>query len=340
MFLLKLWAKECQPFLQALHFCFGIGSLLVSIIVEPYVKEDKLVETDKSELMPQNASIQHNSTRPQLTPDDIILYVPYFIIAAASAFVGLLFLFMYVKFRVTTDHPSRTTAPVIESNADGNKVEVTKIINPRVRMLVIILTSFFLLAYIGFEKTFGVFIPAYSHHGPLALSKKTGADISALYWGLFTSFRLVAVIMSGLIGTFWILVMNITNTLIATITVVSIQNSETAFWFSCALMGIGMSSTWGSMFGWMESQFPLNGRIVSCFSFGACLGSSIFPAVMGYLMSIDNQIFVWFCLTFALFIVLFFTVIFLVCKFFLSKVERRVVITRQRSTISVSKPRC
>lgn len=328
VFILKLWAKECPPFLQALHFCFGVGSLLASLIVEPFIKEDGSRELSG----PSNATI------PELQPDDIELFVPYYIIAAIGAFVGFLFLLMYVKFRETTDHPSRNTTAVIEQDKDGKKVEVTKIIKPRIRMLLIILTSLFLLVYIGFEKTVGVFIPAYGHHGPLGLSKKTGANISAVYWALFTSFRLVAVILSGVIGTFWILVMNIFNTVIATVTIVAVQTSEPVFWFSCAFMGIGLSSTWGSMFGFMESQFPLNGKIVSCFSFGACLGSSIFPAVMGYLMAIDNQIFVWFCLAFSLLIASFFLIIYLICKNYLST-TRRVTLRTQMSTISASKPK-
>lgn len=341
IFILKLWAKECPPFLQALHFCFGVGSLLASVIVEPYIKEDGM-EEDEYGIQSNNNQIKNhlnetysNTTKIQLTPDDIELFIPYYIIAVFGAIVGFLFLISYYKFTETKDHPSRNNAcAVIECDEDGKKVEVVRKIRPNVRIFVIFLTSLFLLIYIGFEKTVGVFIPAYGHKGPLGLSKKTGADISAVYWSLFTCFRLVAVILSGLIGSLGILVVNLCNSIIATITLAAIQTSEPVFWFSCAFMGIGLSSTWGSLFAFMESQFPLDGRIVSCFSFGACLGSSIFPAVMGYVMSIDTRIFVWFCLLFSFLIAAFFMVIYFICKVFLCKIERNVVYSRQVSRMS------
>lgn len=257
-------------------------------------------------------------------------------IAVISAAVGLLFLAMFIFARETTDHPSRN-APVVEQSKDGSRVEVIRNVKPKMRIFVILLTSFFMLFYVGLEKTIGTFIPAFGHDGPLQLPKKSGALISAVYWITFTSFRLIAVFLSGIFGSLPVLIFNISITILATIFMCAIQTSEPVFWASCALIGIGLSSTWGSLFGFMESQFPLSGKIVSCFTVGACLGSSFVPAVIGMLMANNNEIFAWFCLVFSLLIALMFAVIYVICRTILFTEERR----RFKSQISIiSQPKC
>ena len=82
-------------------------------------------------------------------------------------------------------------------------------VKPYVRIFVILLTSLFLLFYIGLEKTVGTFIPTFGHDDPLQLPKKSGAIISAIYWITFTIFRLCAVFFSGVFGSFAILIFNV-----------------------------------------------------------------------------------------------------------------------------------
>ena len=326
---MKLWAKECPPFLQALHFSYGIGSLLVSLIVEPYLKEEP---TD--DFQDTNASMSNNITKVDLTPDDINLIFPYSFIAVITAAVAVFFLFTFIFSRETTDHPSRNARTIEEK--DGKQIEVIRNVKPGIRIFVILLTSLFMLFYVGLEKTVGTFIPAFSHDGPLRLPKKSGALVTAVYWIAFTTFRLCAVFLSGIFGSLPVLIFNISITIIATITLCAIQTSEPAFWASCTLIGIGLSSTWGSMFGYMECQFPLNGKIVSCFTVGACIGSSIIPAVIGLLMADDNRIFAWFCLVFSVLIALMFGLVFTICKTILFTEERRAF-KSQLSVISQPK---
>ena len=180
---------------------------------------------------------------------------------------------------------------------DGsNSVQVIRVINRKVQYLVIFVISCFTLVYVGLEKTVSTFIPAFGCYGPLHVPEKTGAIISSVYWIKFTSFRLIAIFLSSLFGSTAILVLNLVNTILAT-TLLAFSEYILLYWFSCAFIGIGFSSTWGSLFGYIELQFAITGRIVSCFTVGACLGSSMIPALISYLMAIDNSIFIWFSLS-------------------------------------------
>ena len=263
IFILKLWAKECPPFLQALHFSFGVGSFAIAFMTEPFLKEDKdSIDTIDWFISANGSSPGMNVTKVDLRSEDIDLIVPYSMIATFTAAVGVMFLFTFISYRDTTDHPSRNVNPVIEQSKDGKKFEVIRRVNPGMRYFVIVLVSLLLLFYVGLEETVGTFISAYGHKGPLQLAKKTGALISAVYWMTYTGFRLCAVFFSSHISSLTFLMFNFIVTTIACIISFLIQTSEPAYWASCALIGVGLSSTYGSIFGYMETQFPLNGKVV------------------------------------------------------------------------------
>lgn len=291
-------------------------------MVGPYLKEDILDGNTNSTIMLNGTNI--------LTPDDIELIKPYSMIAVITAVIGATFLFLFIFSRDTTDHPSRN-APVVEESKDGKRVEVIRNVKPRMRIFVIFLASFFMVFYIGLEKTVGTFIQAFGHDGQLKLPKQLGALMSAVYWTAFTTFRLCAVFLADIFGSLPVLIFNITTTITGTICICTCQSSELGLWASFVLIGIGLSSTWGSMFGFMESQFPLNGKIVSCFTVGASIGSSVVPAVIGLLMANNNETFAWFCLLLSLLIALMFIIIFVICRTVLFTEERR----RFKSSISI-----
>lgn len=155
---------------------------MVSLIVEPFLKEDNEDDDNliDNPIVSNGNATDVNVTKVELKPEDIQLIIPYSIIAVITAAVEVLLLFSYIFDRETTDHPSRN-APVVKESKDGKKVEVIRNVKPYVRIFVILLTSLFLLFYIGLEKTVGTFIPAFGHDGPLQLPKKSGAIISAIY---------------------------------------------------------------------------------------------------------------------------------------------------------------
>lgn len=323
MFIIKLWAKECPPFLQALHFSYGVGSLIAPMLVEPFLKESEepselitYFMTDKNETF----SVVTTQNITALTPDDIELIYPYFMVSIFITIVACGFLVMFIKHRVTDEHPSRK---LDEEQVEEGSTSI-KVINPKVKTLVVAMTSTFTLIYVGLEANMGTFIPAYAHKGPLHVSKKTGAMMSSVYWLFFTCFRLVAVILSSMIGSTSILVLNLVNSLIGCALMIVSQHNVPLFWFACVYVGIGLSSTWGSLFGFIESQFAMTANIVTCFTVGACIGCSVFPAAVGYFIDIDTSIFVYFNVTFSIVVALLFVAIFFVCKHCLFSYQPRL----------------
>lgn len=180
--------------------------------------------------------------------------------------------------------------------------------------MVIFLSSCFMLFYVGFEKTIGAFIIAFVHEGPLKLSKQIGAKITTAYWITFSVFKIVAIFAAEVLGSHGLIIINLTVATVSCGLLVIAPSHMPILWLSFILLGIGSSSTWSSMFGFLESKFPLDGKIVAYFTVGACIGASIFPPLVGYFMSFNNAIFAWFAFTSCLFQSFLFLIIFLVCK--------------------------
>lgn len=306
-------------------------------MTEPFLKEDKdSIDTIDWFISANGSSPGMNVTKFDLRSEDIDLIVPYSMIATFTAAVGVMFLFTFISYRDTTDHPSRNVNPVIEQSKDGKKVEVIRRVNPSMRYFVIVLVSLFLLFYVGLEETAGTFIPTYGHKGPLQLAKKTGALISAVYWMTYTGFRLCAVFFSSHISSLTFLMFNFVVTTIACIVLLLIQTSEPAYWASCALIGVGLSSTYGSIFAYMETQFPLNGKVVSCFTVGGAIGSSAIPAIIGMLMANNNRIYAYSIVLFSILITGIFAIIYAICKTSLYTETKRAL-KQQISVISEAK---
>ena len=290
------------------------------MIVEPFLKESEDVDpiTSNHTLIGNETLSQNN---PTLKPNDIELIYPYYMVSIFTTFIAVCFLFMFIKYRETSEHPSRNERDLDTDDGKGMK----KVIRPNVQILVVAMTSLFTCIYVGLEANIGTFIPAYSHKGSLHVSKKTGALMSSVYWLFFTSFRLVAVVLSSMIGSTTILVMNLTNSLIGCVLMIVSQNNVPLFWFACVYIGIGLSSTWGSLFGFIESQFAMTARHVTCFTVGACIGCSFFPAAVGYFIDIDTRIFVYFNVIFSIVVAMLFVAIFMVCNKCLFRYEVRKV---------------
>ena len=68
-------------------------------------------------------------------------------------------------------------------------------------------------------------------------------------------------------------------------------------WTGVLLIGCGTSSIWGSMFAFLEQQFPLSSLATSLLVVAAVLGEFLFPAILATFM--ESRADVLLCLTLA-----------------------------------------
>lgn len=130
------------------------------------------------------------------------------------------------------------------------------------RITTVILTLIFMHVYLGLEITFGSYLTAFSVKCKLHLSKAYGAMLTTVYWTSFTLFRLLTILYIDYTG----ICMNIAGSIF----VVLISNAFLLphgddniymLWTGIILIGIGTSSIFGCMFGFLEEYFPVTSMI-------------------------------------------------------------------------------
>lgn len=299
-YLIELWAKECSPFLQFLQVCFGLGAILTSLLFEPFLKENELGKSTKGV----------NYTRILLKPDDIELGFPISTVAIITFATGLPFLYMYMRYPTSRDHPSKRA-----DDSNENDTNTEQKMDPEVRTTIIFLSAILFVFYGGHEKMITTFIEEYGHEGVLHLPKWRGALVTAVYWATFTIFPIIVVIFSNIFTPTVLLTFGTVNTIIAAGLLCIFPKREGIFWFSCAHHGVGLSPTWAAMFAFIESKFPLTGKVLSVLVVGAGIGASTVPILVGYLMSYNNAYFRWSSLVLAMITATLFYIIYLITKF-------------------------
>ena len=283
-----MWGKDSDVFMQLLHFAFGFGGIFGPIIAKPYL----LPLPDTDEELPNNTQLTTSTpfdstqnltngssitTITNYTPDNLLIQSAYQIIALYSVCLSGLFLYIFVRYRHTPQHPSRVVAA--NTSSDGPRL------NECVFRVVIVLATLFLHVYYGLEIAMASFMTTYAVKSDLKLSKATGAMITSVYWSTFTFFRLVTVFYVNMIGPEKNIIFELIIVMVANCFLVPFGDTYPwCLWVGAALIGMGMSAIWASMFAYLEQYFPLSNKICATFTVFACVGELIFPNLMGLLI--------------------------------------------------------
>ena len=132
---------ENPPFMQLLHFCYGVGALISPLFTKPFLLETEEDEEDGDKLLFNehfNSSdlentFQFNSSSSHsphtFTADDLLIKYPYGIIALCMIVSSTVFTLIRVYFRVNTHidpHPSRKSEQLChhnQSSSTANKID-------------------------------------------------------------------------------------------------------------------------------------------------------------------------------------------------------------------------
>ena len=209
------------------------------------------------------------------SPDDIRIQWAYLIIAVFMVLTAGVFLFLFACHADNPPHPSRTNIDV-----NGQTQTTTNLLTLRV---ILILVTLFLNVYYGLEIAMASFLTTYAVKSDLKLTKDTGALMTSTYWGTFTFFRLTTMFYIDFIGAQMNLALELGLIVIANIFLIPFGNMfEWALWAGSAIIGLGMSSIWASMYAYVETSLcPVSDRMAATFTLAACIGEFIWPFLMG-----------------------------------------------------------
>ena len=260
IYVLKLWGKETQPFMQSLHFMFGMGSIIAPLIALPF-----LIDSDGDV-----HSLDHNnSTQMTYQTDELQLVYPYTMLAIFTLFTAVYVMAIWYYEPETTPHPSRDENKNQENDLqisdlnEENETQTNQVNEENGRWLcfrfqmtqvykwiVVILVLFFMHIYLGLEISFGSYLTAFVVKSGLPLTKSDGAAMTTVFWSSFTLFRVLTICYIEYVGTEMNILGSLMICLLANCFLVPFgTKSVPLLWTGVVLIGIGTSSIWACIFG-------------------------------------------------------------------------------------------
>ncbi|XP_076371221.1 sodium-dependent glucose transporter 1A-like isoform X2 [Tachypleus tridentatus] len=284
---LHLWGKESGPYFQALHFTFGVGTLIAPILAEPFLMpanetngtSEAINLTDPSLFwkLQTNLTEKNNTELEQNTyfegHNGFQIFGIEYAFAIIGAFTFVVFILFFIAFVIKKS----------DVTDQMEKEEGSQSVGLQFTLMVLAVSVVFMICYAGLEVTYGQMIATFAVVGPLKLSKSKGSFLTSVYWGSYTFARGMAVFVSMKLSSLVMLVIDICITLGATsLLVIFSASSEEVLWLGSGLLGIGLASMYPSMISWVERYIVMTNKVTSTFIVTTSLGEMIAPLVVGH----------------------------------------------------------
>lgn len=244
-----LHREKSSPWINALHFCFGLGACLSPFMVGLLAAR----------------------------PDG---YRITYVVLAVFAFIAGIRMFFLGSSPMRNLRNKAMKQPEKGKGCSGPAVSEAR---NRVSKLLIFSASFFLFFYVSTEISFATWFPTYAV--TLGLLDEGGAALtSSLFWFSFTAGRFISIFLALKVRPSLVIPVGIAGSIIA----VSLQLLPAAplslVYVSVALLGLCLSPLWAGGFNYAGSRIALTAVLSSYILLGDSLGATILPSITGKLI--------------------------------------------------------
>ncbi|XP_074597019.1 major facilitator superfamily domain-containing protein 4A-like isoform X2 [Brevipalpus obovatus] len=258
-FIFSIWGKNSMVYLQLLYSCYDIGSFLTPFFIKPF-------------LLPIKRDIKHVEESANITDDGYYhgpytaadVKVQYPIMITGSFFmltsIGFLLLHFFYPYTKSMEHSA------LEKKESGGESK-----NKSLKWLIIILMALFTHCAQSTTDLIGEMGPSFAVMSDLKLTKETGVTLVSVFWGTFTSYRLVFLLFLMFTSADRAKMLNVIL-LIASVIILTphASHNETSLWVGVVLLGFGF-----------------------CPLFAATYGSLIYPLIVGHYLNSMPIIFIY-----------------------------------------------
>ena len=226
------------------------------------------------------------------------LCAPIFLTALAA------FLYFSITYelkrchRTCGDSPSRTRGydiivpdnthpePSLQSvTREGHKMHSLSNQHLITKIIFFVLTSLLTYFSVAVEACVTNYLFTYAVQGA-HFTKERAANLNSLFWGMYATFRLLAVFLSLLKTPSSVLIMfNLSGGLLTSLAVALFPNQPIVTWFGTALIGVCMSSTFPSIVAWLAQQTEVTGKVSALLVCSSTLADMTVPVTIATLMA-------------------------------------------------------
>jgi len=297
VFLLNLWkGYNSSPCMYALHFFFGVGSLLSPVFAKPFLrhtpeKDDISLEETIGVNLTATQLLTNESSLERVIPSQALtvrLLFPLFAIQLAILLTPLLYFYLQERRHEAT---TKSIACHINSSNDKKTIKDPDMAGEdkkdKVETLVLVSVMFLVyFCFAGLEISMRTFISPFTVS--IGHSRQVGSDITALYYLSYTAARGMAVFGGVYLSPSTImwgsqLVLSVGSVILSI-------HSVHSFWalrLGVILMGGGTAVLFPTGLLWLKDKLTINNRIGSSLLVGSNISAQLYTFFIGYI--IDDE---------------------------------------------------
>lgn len=304
------FGTNVTPFLQAMHFFYGLGAFISPMIAAPFLINidcTPLVEGGNSSVDQAKISrAQHlsNSRTAFVILGSIQLLITFVVVVVVSLERMHVIKSGALVSQSTSQHSLHAAA---SEKDDRGGVSMKHIIT------VTLITSASLFFYDGIQSSFGDYIYTYAEKSIKKLKKDEGAILNACFWGLFALGRLIAIPLATRLTSLFMLSINLGGVFLATMVMLIFHTDKIVIFIGTCFLGLFLSSMSPTVISMAEQFININPSIASCLVVCAALGETLCPIIVGNIfVLIGPPTFLTFCLSSTVVAVILYIVLVLI----------------------------
>ena len=157
----------------------------------------------------------------------------------------------------------------------------------------------FMLLYVGSEASYGGLLFTYTVKSRVNFDKQTAANVTAVFWGMFTAGRVFSIVLALLkVRASVMMTLNVAGSVTAILILVFFPHNNIAVWITSALLGASFASIYPTAMTWMSEHLPISGKATSVVIAGGNIGDIAMPPAMAALIgNLNPDSFVYSVLT-------------------------------------------
>nr|CAD7426479.1 unnamed protein product [Timema monikensis] len=324
---LDLWGRNSAPFMQGLHFSFGLGMFVAPLLAPPFYEPFAINTTvgaiyytpvtvqplehldnfdnHKIRLKRENYFSKNYSNNTDITLEEgnfidnfttlSILNDSITNFQLTSGFVseGVHQSFSSLVTISTTQKIPKRHKP---SKTDSSKLGSKNWENVKVGVLppedlVVVSSTSSSVSSKSLEVTFGHLVMAYAVNSDIQLTQSIGSNISVTFWAAFAVMRFASIFFATGLSPTLMLILNLVCCTLGTLILYAWSDHvETALWVGTILLGAGLASMFPTGLLWIERLLHVSNKVAALLVLGVSLGELACPALIRHLMVNDPKV--------------------------------------------------
>lgn len=292
--MIRIYGKDVSPFLQALHFFYGVGAFVSPMIAQPFLlNEDCSPFIDNS-----TEAVDHfedNEILPATTLKEaqIKTHIDYAFWIMALLMVPVILLTMSLVGRelygryfgggdFNQNKQGQYESTDTETSATEERGDNIPPATTFQTILISLLCAALMFLYDGLQAAYGGYVYSYAVKGPVRLKRSDAAYLNALFWGMFATGRLISIALATKLAPSFMLFCNISGCIFGMILMLLMSHNQTVLIVGTCILGIFMSSVFPTALSLTEQYIHVTPTITSFLVFGAALGEMSMPVILGH----------------------------------------------------------